>query len=86
MHNLANYVKQGLTLAHGSSLKTPDDTYLFLIDLTSSIALILFFTVITMSSSYTVFNGISSNIEQVPSVHTYRSLFVFGSLKIHVKD
>lgn len=29
MHNLANYVKQGLTLAHGSSLKTPDDTYLF---------------------------------------------------------
>ena len=65
MHGLAVYVKEGLSFAQGLSLENSADSYCFL-------HLVSYFFLLCQSPSLslcTVFNSISSNIDEVLSIN-----------------
>ena len=53
---------------------------------TSLSVLILFSLSIISASLYTVFDSISSNIDEVLSVTPCANVFVFGDFSVHHKD
>ena len=79
IHGLAVYVKEGLPFARDSSLENPADFYLcFQLALLHSVPYFFFLYLSPSSSLCTVFDSISSNIDEVLSINPSANVFVFG--------
>ena len=87
MHGLAVYVKEGLPFARDLSLENSADSYLcFRLALLHSVPYFFFLYRSPSSSLCTVFDSISSNIEEVLSINPSANVFVFGDFNLHHKD
>ena len=89
MHGLAVYVKEGLPFARDLSLENSADSYLcFRLTLLHSVSILLYFFFLyrSPSSLCTVFDSISSNIDEVLSINPFANVFVFGDFNVHHKD
>ena len=87
MHGLAVYVRERLPFARDSSLENSADSYLcFQLALLHSVFYFFFLYQSPSSSLCTVFNSISSNIDEVLSINPSANVFVFGDLNVHHKD
>ena len=86
MHGLAVYVKEGLPFAWDLSLENSADSYLyFQLALLHSVS--YFFLYQSPSSALcTVFDSISSNIDEVLSINPSANVFVFGEFNVRHKD
>ena len=86
MYGLAVYVKEGLPFARDLSLKNSADSYLcFQLALLHSVSYFFFLYQSPSSSLCTVFDSISSNINEVLSINPSANVFVFGDFNIHHK-
>ena len=85
MHGLAVYVKEELPFARDLSLENSADSYLCF-----RLALLrlsyFFFLYRSPLSLSTVFDSISSNIDQVHPINPFAHVFVFGEFNVHHKD
>ena len=87
MHGLAVYVKEGLHFAQSLSLENSADSYFrFRLALLHSVSYFFFFYRSTSSSLCTVFDSISSKIDEVLSIHPSVNVFAFGDFNIDHKD
>ena len=87
MHGLAVYVKEGLPFARDLSLENSADSYLcFRLALLHSVSYFFFLYRSPSSSLCTVFDSISSNIDEVLSINPSANVFVFGDFNVHHKD
>ena len=87
MHGLAVYVKEGLPFARDLSLENSADFYLcFRLALLHSVSYFFFLYRSPSSSLCTVFDSISSNVDEVVSINPSANVFVFGDFNIHHKD
>ena len=87
MHGLAVYVKEGLPFARDLSLENSADSYLcFWLALLHSVCYFFFHYRSPSSALCTVFNSISSNIDEVLSINPSANVFVFGDSNVHHKD
>ena len=85
MHGLAVYVKEGLPFARDLFLENSADSYLcFRLALLHSVSY-FFFLYRSPSLLCTVFDSISSNIDEVLSINP-SAVFVFGDFNVHHKD
>ena len=86
-HGLAVYVKVGLPFARDLSLENSADSYLSLqLALHHSLSYFFFLYGSPSSSLWTVFDSISSNIDEVLSINLSANVFVFGDFNVHHKD
>ena len=86
MHGLAVYVKEGLPFARNLSLENSADSYLcFWLALLHSVSYFFFLYRSPSSALCTVFDSISSNIDEVLSINP-SAVFVFGDFNVHHKD
>ena len=86
MHGLTVYEKEGLSFAQDLSLENATDFYLcFRLALLHSVSY-FFFLYQSHSSLCTVFDSISSNIDEVLWMNPSASVFVFGNFNLHHKD
>ena len=86
MHGLAVYVKEGLPFAWDLSLEDSADSYLsFRLALLHSVSS-FFFLYQSPSSLCTVFDSISSSIDEVLLINPCANVFVFGYFNVHHKD
>ena len=86
-HDLAVYVKKGLPFARYLSLENSADSYLyFRLALLHSVSYFFFLCRSPSSSLCTVFDSISSNIDEVLSINPSANFFVFGDFNVHLKD
>ena len=87
MHGLAVYVKEGLLFARDLSLENSADSYLcFQLALLHSVSYFFFLYRSPSSSLCTVFDSISSNIDEVLSTNPSANVFVFGDFNVHHRD
>ena len=87
MHGLAVYVKEGLPFARDLSLENSADSYLrFRLALLHSVSYFFFLYQSPSSTLCTVFDSISSNIDEVLSINPSANVFVFGNFNVHHKD
>ena len=87
MHGLAVYVKEGLPFARDLSLENSADSYLcFRLALLHSVCYFFFLYRSPSSLLCSVFDSISSNIDQVLSINPSANVFVFGDFNVHHKD
>ena len=87
MHGLAVYVKEGLPFARDLSLENSADSYLcFRLALLHSVSYFFFLNRSPSSSLCTIFDSISSNIDEVLSINPPANVFVFGDFNVHHKD
>ena len=87
MHGLAVYLKEGLPFAWDLSLENSEDSYLcFRLALLHSVSYFFFPYRSPSSSLCTVFDSISSSIDEVLSINPSANVFVFGDFNIHHKD
>ena len=87
MHGLTVYVKEGLTFARDVSLENSADSYSrFRFALLHSVSYFFFLYRSLSSSSCTVFDSISSDIDEVLSINPSANVFVFGDFNVHHKD
>ena len=87
MHGLAVYVKEGLPFAGDLSLENSADSYLcFRLALLHSVSYFFFLYRSPSSSLCTVFDSVSSNIDEVLSVNPSANVFVFGDFNVHHQD
>ena len=87
MHGLAVYVKEGLPFARSLSLENTADSYFcFRLALLHSVSYFFFLYRSPSSSICTVFDSISSNIDEVLSINPSANVFVFGEFNVHHKD
>ena len=87
MHGLSVYVKEGVPFAQDSSLTNPADFYLcFRLALLHSVSYFFFLYQSPSSSLCTVFDSISSNIDEALSINPSSNVFVFGDFNVHHKD
>ena len=87
MHGLAVYVKEGLSFAWDLSLENSADSYLcFRLALLHSVSYFFFLCRSLSSSLCTVFDSISSNIDEVLSINPSANVFVFGDFNVDHKD
>ena len=87
MHDLAVYVKEGLPFARYLSLENSEDSYLcFPLALRHSVSYFFFLYRSPSLSLCTVFDSISSNIDQGLSINPSANGFVFGDFNVHHKD
>ena len=87
MHGLAVYVKEGFPFAWGLSLENSEDSYLcFRFALLHSVSYFFFLYRSPSSSLCTVFDSVSSNIDEVPSINPSANVFIFGDFNVHHKD
>ena len=87
MHGLAVYVRERLPFAQDLSLQNSADSYLcFLLVLLHSVPYFFFVYRSPSSSLCTVFDSISSNIDEVLSINLSANVFVFGDFNVHLKD
>ena len=87
MHGRAVHVKEGLPFAQDLSLENSADSYLcFRLALLHSVSYFFFLYQSPSSSLCTVFDSISSNIDEVLSINPSANVFVFGDFNVHYKD
>ena len=87
MHGLAVYVKEGLPFARDLSLEGSADSYLcFRLTLLHSVSYFFFLYRSPSSSLCTVFDSISSNIDELLSINPSANVFVLGDFNVHHKD
>ena len=87
MHDLAVDVKEGLLFARDLSLENSADSYLcFRLALLHSVSYFFFLYRSPSSSLCTVFDSISSNIDEVLSINPSANVFVCGDFNVHHKD
>ena len=87
MHVLAVYIKEGLPFARGLSLENSADSYLsFRLALLHSVSYFFFRYPSPSSSLCTVFDSLSSNIDEVLSINPSANIFVFEDFNYHHKD
>ena len=87
MHDLAVYVKEGLPFAQDLSLENSADSYLcFRLALLHSVSYFFFLYRSPSSALCTVFDSISSNIDEVLLMNLPANVFVFGDFNVHHKD
>ena len=87
MHGLAVCVKEGLPIARDLSLEISADSYLcFRLALLHSLSYLFFLYQSPSSSLCTVFDSISSSIDEVLSINPSANVFVFGDFNVHHKD
>ena len=87
MHGLAVYVKERLSFARNLSLENSADSYLcFRLALLHSVSYFFFLYRSPTSSFCTVFDSLSSNIDEVLSINLSANVFVFGDFNVHHKD
>ena len=87
MHGLAVYVKEGLPFARELSLENSADSYLcFRLALLHSVSYFFFLYRSPSSALCTVFDSISSNIDEVLSIKPSATVFFFGDFHVHHKD
>ena len=87
MHGLAVYVKEGLPFARDLSLENSADSYLcFRLALLHSVSYFFFLYRSPSSALCTVFDSVSSNIDEVLSINPSAKVFVFGDFNVHYKD
>ena len=87
MHGLAVYVKEGLPFARDLFLENSADSYLcFRLALLQALSYFFFLYGSPSSALCTVFDSISSNIDEVLSINPSANVFVFGDFKDHHKD
>ena len=87
MHGLAVYVKEGLPFAQDISLENSADSYLcFRLALLHSVSYFFFLYQSPSSALCTVFDSVSSNIDEVLSINPSAHVFVFGDFNVHHKD
>ena len=87
IHDLAVYVKEGLPFAQDLSLENSADSCLcFQLALLHSLSSFFFLYQSPSSSLYTVFDSISSNIDEVLSITQSANVFIFGDFNVHHKD
>ena len=86
MHGLAVYVKEGLPFEWGLSVEHSADSYLYLTGFTSSVSYFFFFNRSPSLFSCTVFDAISSNVDEVPLINPSVNVFVFGDFNVHLKN
>ena len=80
MHGLSVYVKEGLPFAHNLSLENSADSYLCFWKA------LLFLYQSPSLSLCTVFQSISSSIDEVFSINPSANVFVFRDFNVHHKD
>ena len=86
IHDLAVYVKEGLPFTWDLSLENSADSYLcFGLALLHAVPY-FFFLYQSPSALCTVFDSISSNIDEVISINTSANVFVFGDFNVHHQD
>ena len=87
MHGLAVYVKERLPFAWDLSLENSADSYLcFRLALLHSVSYFFFLYLSPSSALCTVFDSISSNIDEVLLINPSANVFVFGDFNDHHKD
>ena len=87
MHGLAVYVKEGLPCTYNLSQENLADSYLcFQLALLYSVSYFFFLYRSPSSALCTVFDSISSNIDEVLLINPSANVFVFGDPNIHHKD
>ena len=87
LHGLAVYMKEGLPFAQDLSLENSVDSYLyFWLALLHSVSYFFFLYWSPSLSLCTVFDPISSNIDEVLSINPSGNVFVFGDFKVHHKE
>ena len=87
MHGLVVYVKEGLPFGWDLSLENSSDSYLcFQLALLHSVSYFFFLYRSPSSALCTVFDSISSNIDEVLSINPSANVFVFGDFNVHHKD
>ena len=87
MHCLAVYVKEGLPFARDISLENLADSYLCSrLALLHSVSYVFFLYQSPSSLLCTVFDSISSNIDEVLSINPSANVFVFRDFNVHHKD
>ena len=87
MHGLAVYVKERLPFARDLSLEISSDFYLcFRLALLHSVSYFFFLCRSPSSALCTVFDSISSNLDEVLSIIPTANVFVFGDSNVHHKD
>ena len=83
MHGLIVYVKEGLPFLWDLSLENSADSYLcFWLALVNSVFYFFFLYWSPSSSLSTVFDSISSNIDEVLSINPSANVIVFGDFNI----
>ena len=87
MHGLVVYVKEGLPFVRHLSLENSGDSYLcFRLALFHTVSYFFFLYQSPSSSLCTVFDYISSNIDEALSINPSAHLFVFGDFNVHHKE
>ena len=87
MHGLTVYVKEGLPFAQDLSLENSADSYLcFRLALLHSVSYFFFLYRSPLSSLCTVFDSISSKIDELLSINPSVNVFVFRDFNVHHKD
>ena len=87
MHSLTVYVEGGLPFVRDLPLENSTDSYLcFRLALLHSVSYFFFLYRSPSSSLYTVFDSISSKIDEVLLINLSVNVFVFGDFNIHHKD
>ena len=87
MHDLAVYVDERLPFARDVSLENSTDSYwCFRLALLHSVPYFFFLYRSPSSALCTVFDSISSNIEEVLSINPSANVFVIGDFNVHHKD
>ena len=87
MHGLAVFVKEGLPFPRDLSLENSADSYLcFRLALLHSVSYFLLLYRPPFSALCTVFDSISSNIDEVLSINPSANVFVFGDFNVHHQD
>ena len=85
-HGLAVYIKEELPFGHNLSLENSADSYLcFGLALLHSVSY-FFFLYRSPSALCTVFDSISSNIDEVLSINPSANVFVFGDFNVDHKE
>ena len=87
MHGLIVYVNESLHFARDLSLENSADSYLcFRLALLHSVSYFFFLYRSPSSSLCTVFDSVSSNIDEVLSINPSANVFVFGDFNVHHKN
>ena len=87
MHGLAVFMTEGLPFAWDLPLQNSADSYLsFQLVLFHSVSCFFFLFQSPPLSLCTVFDSISSNIEEVLSINPLANVFVFGDFNVYRKD
>ena len=83
MHALTVYEKEGLPFGRDSSLENCANSYLYF---RLALLSVFLFHLSPSSSLCTVFDSISSNIDEVLLINPSANVFVFGDFNVHHKD